>query len=292
MWGIGLAMLAAVAGVTLWIGARRWHAESARVVATLRSHARNSEAPLQEADLAGLPAPVVRYFRRVLREGQPMITAATITWEGEFNMGRPGKDNWRPFTARQEFVPGAPGFVWNARIAMWPGVPVFVRDSFVDGRGSMRGAVWGLIPVVTAEGTPTLASGALQRYLGEAAWLPTALLPRSGVTWTAVDDTRARGTLSAGGTTVSLEFRFDEHGRNVSVFTSERFYDDGRQPPVARPWEARNSAFGEYHGVTVATSSVAEWQLPEGPFAYWRGRPLMVEYRVSSPDVDRKAFDR
>ncbi len=31
--------------------------------------------------------------------------------EGRFNMGRPGRDNWRPFTAVQEFVLGAPDFV-------------------------------------------------------------------------------------------------------------------------------------------------------------------------------------
>jgi hypothetical protein len=60
---------------------------------------------------------------------------------------------------------------------MLPGVPVFVRDGFVESRGSMHGAVWGLIPMVTAEGTPMPASSALQRYLGEAAWFPTAMLP-------------------------------------------------------------------------------------------------------------------
>jgi hypothetical protein len=212
-----------------------------------------------------------------------VITSATITWEGEFNMGRPGKDNWRPFTAVQEFVPGAPGFVWEARIAMLPGMPVFVRDSFVEGRAAMRGAVWGLVPVVSTEGTPTLASGALQRYLGEAAWLPTALLPRSGVSWTAIDDARARATVSAGGTTVSLEFQFDEQGQNVSAFAPDRFYDDGKQPPVARPWLARNQTFGERGGVVVATSSIVEWQLPEGTFAYWRGRPVRIDYRVSPP---------
>ena len=87
---------------------------------------------------------------------------------------------------------------------------------------------------------------------------------------------------------MSLEFRFDEPGQNISVFAPDRFYDDGKQPPVARPWEARNSTFGEHNGVIVATASVTEWQLPEGPFAYWRGRPVKVDYRVSAPDVDQK----
>jgi hypothetical protein len=274
---LGVGVMCAFVAARL--GERRWQAASDRVVATLRAREASSSAPYSEAELADLPPAVARYFRRVLREGQPIITDARITWEGQFNMGTPGKDNWRPFTAVQAFVPGAPGFVWDARIAMLPGVPVLVRDSFVDGRASMQGAVFGLVPVVNVEGTPTLASGALQRYLGEAAWLPTALLPRQGVSWTTIDDSRARATVTAGETTVSLEFRFDEEGRNVSVYAPDRFYDDGTGKPVARPWEAKNLQFGELQGVKVATDSFAQWHLPSGPFVYWRGRPTTIEYR-------------
>lgn len=272
--------VAGLGAATAAIGARRWNAESGHVIARLSARLAPIEAPYSEArDLEGLPAPVVRYFRHVLRDGQPIISSARIHWKGEFNMGKPGRDNWRPFTAVQEFVPGAPGFVWNARIHMLPLVPVYVRDSFLDGRGSMRAAALSLVSVVNAEGTPTLASGALQRYLGEAAWLPTALLPRQGVTWSAIDDHRARATITGGGTTVSLEFRFDSEGRNTSVFTTDRFYDDGSGSAVLHPWEARNLRFGEHNGVLVATDSVAEWHLPSGTFAYWKGRPTRVEYR-------------
>ena len=247
--GLGVGIAGALVAVRL--AERRWHDASDGVLARLRSHEARPTATFCDEDLAGLPSPVERYFRYTLREGQRIITRARISWEGQFNMGRPDKSNWRPFTAVQDFVPGAPGFVWNARIAIMPGVPIFVRDSFVDGRGSMRGAVLGLVPVVGVEGTPTLAAGALQRYLGEAAWLPTVLLPRQGVSWTAIDDTRARATITAGSTTVSLEFRFDAEGRNVSVFAPDRFYDDGKGEPVARPWEARSVRFGEHEGLNL-----------------------------------------
>ena len=84
------------------------------------------------------------------RHGRIAIRRARISWRGEFNMGTPGHDQWKAFTATQTFVPGAPGFVWDARIAMAPGVPVFVRDAFVDGRAAMTGTVLSLIPVVNA----------------------------------------------------------------------------------------------------------------------------------------------
>lgn len=89
--GGGCAVGAAV------LAERRWQAASDRLVAALRSREQAaSPAAYSEAELAELPQPVARYFRRVLREGQPVVTHARISWDGEFNMGTPGRDNWRP----------------------------------------------------------------------------------------------------------------------------------------------------------------------------------------------------
>ncbi|MGE3704587.1 MAG: DUF6544 family protein [Vicinamibacterales bacterium] len=259
-------------------GEWRWTRATERSRARLLAQAGAGGAPYSGRDLEGLPSPVARFFRRVLREGQPIVRSARVVWEGEFNMGKPGRDNWRPFVATQDFVPGAPGFVWNARIQMLPLVPVLVRDSLVHGHAAMQGAALGLITVVDVSGTDTLAAGALQRYLGEAVWFPTALLPRQGVSWTALDDGRAVATVSAGKTTVSLEFRFDADGHPVSVFAPDRPYDDGRGAPVPRPWNASNRRFDTRNGVIVPVESDVEWQLPEGRFPYWRGRPVRITY--------------
>jgi hypothetical protein len=89
---LGVGVVCAFAAARL--GERRWQAASDRVVATLRSREASSSAPYSEAELADLPPPVARYFRRVLREGQPIITDARITWEGQFNMGTPGARTW------------------------------------------------------------------------------------------------------------------------------------------------------------------------------------------------------
>ena len=59
----------------------------------------------------------------------------------------------------------------------------------------MRARVLAVYPVVDARHSPELASGALMRYLGEAAWFPTRLVPGSGLTWTPVDDAHADATL-------------------------------------------------------------------------------------------------
>jgi hypothetical protein len=77
----------------------------------------------------------------------------------------------------------------------------------------MRAALAGLVPVAGQQGTPEIAASALWRYLAEAVWLPTALLPSGRLTWTAVDDRTARATLRDRGATAVADFHFGPAGR-------------------------------------------------------------------------------
>jgi hypothetical protein len=286
--GIRRVLVAVVGGALVGAGvlgmaATRWRTATDAMRVRLRGTARPQPATaFTERELDTVPAPVARYFRAALKDGQPMVTHARITWAGEFNSGQPGADSWAPFTAVQDFAPTAPGMVWDARIRMAPGVSVRVRDGFVDGVGSMYGAVLGLITVVDKSGTPEMATASLQRYLAEAAWLPTALLPSQGVSWTAIDDSRALSTITGGATTTSVEFRFGADGLAESIFVPGRLFDDGKNPPSVHPWRGRNLRYVSMHGMMVPDHSVVEWLLPQGPYAYWRGRPVAIEYEYAT----------
>ena len=65
-------------------------------------------------ELNGLPAPVQRYFRAVLKDVQPTIAAATIDVSSRFNLS-PSGEQWKPFTSRQRVITRRPGFLWDAR---------------------------------------------------------------------------------------------------------------------------------------------------------------------------------
>jgi len=272
---LGIAALAALAAAVLWAARRRWDAATAALRGRLLADAAPQAGVFAAAMLDGLPAPVARYLRAVLRDGQPMPRRVRIDWAGEFNMGRPGNDRWVPFTARQDFVPGAPGFVWDARMRT-AGIVVNVRDGLVDGEGSMLGRLLGLATVVDRRGGEAMAVAALQRLLGEAVWLPAALLPAAGVQWQAIDERRALATLVGGTARATLEFRFGTDGMVESVYAASRSYDDGRNPPSQHPWQARLLRYGQVDGATVPVEAVVEWLLATGAHAYWRGRPLRI----------------
>lgn len=132
-----------------------------------------------------LPVPVQRHFRAVLIEDQPVVRAATIQMTGTFNLSATG-EQWRPFTSRQRVTTRRPGFLWDARIAMPPGVAVRVVDSYIVGNDLLRASIVGLFTMADMRGGGDIARGEFMRHFAEAVWYPTALLPSQSVKWEAV----------------------------------------------------------------------------------------------------------
>jgi hypothetical protein len=167
------------------------------------------------AELDGLPEPVRRHLTQAVAPGTPLHTSARLTMRGQIKVGR-----WLPFRARQVLSPGH-GFIWTARAA---GI-IAGTDRYLDGAGAMRWRLAGLVTVAAGEG-PDVSRSAAGRAGAEAIWLPTALLPRFGVRWSAGGDDRVTAAFTVGETPVELELRLDAAGRIVSV-AFDRWGDPG-----------------------------------------------------------------
>jgi len=255
----------------------RWRARTNAAVSALMDGVDASPpARFSAAKIEGLPAPVARYFRTVLKDGQPLARRVWLRQTGQFLAKPEDEDGWRSFEATQDFVTRPAGFVWDARIRMAPGVAVRVRDACIRGEGSMFGAVLGLFPVVRMENTPDMGTASLMRYLAEASWFPTALLPSAGVVWTAMDDSTARASLTVRSTTATLDFHFRPDGLIERIF-AQRPRAVGVSS-VLTPWEGRWTEWEERNGALIPVAGEAAWLLPEGRQAYWRGRITDIVY--------------
>jgi hypothetical protein len=260
------AVATGITGALMFSANKRWESRTDSVRRALEA-ANTVRGTYSARELDGLPPPVQRYFRAVLRDGQPFIVRARARSSGTFNMGDTASPAWKRFTATEDFYPGAPGFVWDARVRMMPGVSAFVRDAFAGGEGSMFAAVGGVVTVADAHGTPELAAGALMRYLAEAPWFPTALLPSQGVIWSPLSGDWARATLTAGSTTVSVDFRFGEDGL-ISECAALR---DNDKLSSKQPWGGRYREWVDRGGLKIPGTAEVFWDLPSGHFPYWRG---------------------
>ena len=167
--------------------------------------------------------------------------------------------------------------MWDATIRTLPLLPVRVRDAYLNGQGSMLARIAGLITVVHDEDKPELTQAALQRYLAEAAWFPTALLPSQGVRWSTIDEHTALATLSDSSASVSLAFHFNTQGEIIKVYTAQRFREvNGRYEPT--PWAGHFRDYQERGGMRIPLEGEVEWQLGEKRLPYWRARITSVEF--------------
>ena len=269
-----VAMLIAAAGAAVFAGSSSWKRATDAVISTLPPPS-GRPAAFTVAALADLPAPAARYLRQVLREGQPMVQSAIATQEAEFFLN----GAWRPLRATQHVIAAPPAFVWDARIGMAPLVDAFVRDSYVGGTGSMVASALGVYGIVNQTGAPELNAGALQRFLGEAVWLPTALLPSASVSWTANDQHSSTVTLRDGATTVSLLFHFNAEGLVASI-QGDRFKENAGSYTL-QPWRIQCGEYRERDGMLIPLRCEVSWVKDGRAEPYWRGRIASITYRYN-----------
>ena len=83
---------------------------------------------------------------------------------------------------------------------------------------------WRLFSCITLVdfGGPEIDQSALVRYLSEACYYPTALLPSKRLMWTPVDDTHAKATLISKEHKVSGTFEINAKGQIVSMASEDR----------------------------------------------------------------------
>ncbi len=272
--GVGLATV-------LGLGWLRWRWQIRKLSAGLApATAVAGEARVDFSALDSLPAPVARYLRLVLTDGQPLIRTARLRETGCFHLRQADKTGCH-FRAKQYVGVQPPGFIWDARICMLPGLTIWVRDGYLAGKGWMLGRLAGLLPMINASDRVELHAGALQRYLAEAVWFPTALLPEAGVTWSAIDEHSALASLHDGDTDVCLTFHFNEQGEACSVSTPGRYRElNGKY--VLTPWIGHFRNYHQYAGMRIPAEGEVAWQLPEGDFVYWQGRIQAADYAFAS----------
>lgn len=271
----------AIATVAVLFGRHRTRAARRARRARLLDRASRPAAPLPDRrrELDGLPIPVRRYFEVVLDRTTPIITRARLRHRGQLGFGD-AAPRWRPFVSEQLVVTRRPGFVWDCRTSLLPGLPLRVTDAYLDGGGLLRADLFDCLPVARMQGGADLGRSELLRFLAEAVWYPTALLPSQGVLWEAVGESCARATLADGEHVAALDFTFGADGLVTSVACADRGRAvDGVLVPT--PWRGRFQDWRILDGICIPERGEVGYLLPDGERPYWRGELCAVQYEYA-----------
>jgi hypothetical protein len=274
---IKLAIVVTLIGTVVWWGKISWKQyidEKYRVIENTSSQS-VGYVDLQ-SETVEVPEIVKKYFYLVLTNGSPIIKRALVMQSGGFR-AKPEIEEWSNMEAQQLFSTRPRAFIWNARITMIPGVSIDVGDSYVNGTGEMRGKLLSVFPLIDARSSTELNQGALQRYLAESVWFPTALLPSQGVKWKAMDASHALASISDSGITVSLQFEFNHNGEIVSVYTPNRYREiSGKYVPT--PWGGKLSHYTKINDYMIPQHGEVSWYLDDQVYTYWRAILTKVIY--------------
>lgn len=247
-----------------------------RVVPVQRATPQPSTA-VTEADLDGLPPAAVRYLRfmDVLGKGRPSSLRAAA--HGRFRM-RPDA-RWMACRAWQYNTAVPLRRLFRMRLRMAPGLAMTGWDTYADGRGGLRGTMFGVIPVASGTG-PHFAASELVTWLNDAVLLAPSMLLDPAVRISEgddiddTDDTDDTGAADAfrvevtdGGRSVAAQVLTDERGAPRDFWTDDRYADLPGGLLRAR-WHTPVTGWTADGGPPRPLGARAVWQLPDGPFTY------------------------
>jgi hypothetical protein len=215
--------------------------------------------------ISALPEPVQRYFRYVLKEGQPYISYARLKHDGQFKTGM-DKD-WVNIEGEQYFTCEKPGFIWKGNLS-----PFTARDMFINDKGRLIVSLFSTFKIVNGEGDK-YNQGELLRWICENAWFPTNYLPGKYFKWTPIDSGSAGLTFNNNDISLYCKVSFNDKGE-ITQFETMRYMDEKR----LETWIGRCSDYQEINGIKIPVKIEAIWRLKTGDFSYARFNIKEIEY--------------
>jgi hypothetical protein len=210
-----------------------------------------SAGVFDSATLEVLPDPARRFLASSVKHGVDLVPIVVLEMEGEIRL----KD-WTGFHGRQVLRAGD-GFVWEA-VAGNPLLSVRGGDSYWQGRGALDFKLWGVIPIVRNSG-PEVDKSAAGRLAGETVvWVPQALTPQMGVSWTPFDADSATVAVPVPEGVVDVTVSVDQRG-HPSRITMERWGDPGQEPYGLYPFGGDLEEHADIGDVTIATAGRVGW---------------------------------
>ncbi len=223
--------------------------------------------------------PVSRYLRRALGSRTTPIKLARLRQEGELRTDLK-RGRWLPFTAYEVVTPIDVGFEWDARVRIAPLIYVHVQDSYRAGEGAARVSIPSAVTIAKERGSAELNSGSLFRFLAEAPWYPSVLVPSEKLRWKPVDSSRATAALTDRGVTAEVEFRFDSAGDIAAVYAPARPRKVGAGYEMAA-WEGHFGDYSERDALRVPLWGEVGWYANGTWSPVWRGRIMNASYEFS-----------
>ena len=217
------------------------------------------------SELNGQSELLNRFFRSVIKDSIDIPKFITVNQTAKFKTDF--NSDWRSLKATQYYTSEIPNFIWVSEMETSQFFWINAIDSYVNGKGNMLIKLNSSITVADSWGVELDKSG-LFRYISEAVFFPSKLLPSKNLLWNILDSNKA-------------EIKFINHDNSIVAklyFNSEfkiskiETYDKYRALEAGFEKSLHTVYFSNYKIVNdlfeVPTSMEVEWDLASGKFKY------------------------
>lgn len=157
------------------------------------------------------------------------------------------------------------------------GIPFEGLDSFVQGKGSMKGVLAKVIPLFNQRGE-SMDRASLLTWLAECLLVPNAAL-QDFITWEEVDSTHAKGTISWQKISASGIFTFTDDGELLSFRTSDRVAVDMQGKETEADWSAYFRDYHTVNGILQPGILQSVWHYQDGDVVYFNKNKSTVDFQ-------------
>ncbi|WP_422122469.1 DUF6920 family protein [Planococcus sp. X10-3] len=221
-----------------------------------------------------LPSAVKNWLHAIGAVGREPIHSIRLKQTGTIKL-KPEQREWTASESEQITHTDPPAFRWDVKMKLAPGIYVTGKDSFEQGKGSMRIKLGGIMPISKTMENEKTDQSSLQRYLMELAWYPTAAVGPY-ISWEAEDDYTAIATLKYAGLKGSATFYFDEQYEllKVEAWRYKESDDDSRL--VLCTGAIKEQQWVD--GLKIPVEIEISWLLEHGPFTWYRFRASDIRF--------------
>mgnify|MGYP006879620393 CR=1 FL=1 len=228
-----------------------------------------------EQMLSGLPIIVQKWLHNSGAIGIKPIYTVYLEQELQMLMNPEQKD-WMNAQATQYFTTEPPAFNWSVNLKMNSFLDVVGRDKFENGKGEMTIKLFSLFSIANAKNNDKVNQAALQRFLAETCWFPSATLS-SYIKWEYIDDYSAKANIEYNRTKGSGIFHFDENG-NFKKFVAMRFKDAMDAEPTE--WTVTAIKNEIRNGIMVPIECEVNWKLKDSNWTWLKLKITDIKYNI------------
>ena len=155
------------------------------------------------------------------------------------------------------------------------GIPFQGLDSFIDGKGGMKGVIAKNITIFNQRGAE-MDQAVLVTWLSEIMFMPSQLL-NGLVTMKEIDENSVVISITYNDITVSGLFTFLEHGELIQFSTDDRAMYNNNGTIKKRKWTVLFEDYQKKEDLILPNRLKAKWHLEEEELVYFDGED--VEYK-------------